>query len=172
MGRSESEATYGKTNCRGREPLINRLHQQATEQRSTKSELLEVCSQWLREGWNPHCDSVVSGSQEDQRCLSAPELPGIRAGKPAANTEPRSGLSPRGCHKLIRGTAGPLLFEQRKLGRLSFPLSPHPREELRRSPLREAIESGDSKRALCQRQKCSVPGQVSAECGQRPGRQE
>ena len=57
---------------------------------------------WLSVGWNPSWDSVVSGSsgsQKDQGCPSAAELPGIRLGKPAANSEARSGLSAQGCHK-------------------------------------------------------------------------
>jgi len=65
----------------------------------------EEMNNWKRGdgGWNLHCDSVVSApsdSQKDRGCLSAAELPGIGAGKPAAEMEPRRGLSARGCHKL------------------------------------------------------------------------
>lgn len=57
----------------------------------------------LKHGQNLRWDNVVSGSlesQEDWRCQSVTEFPGIRLGKAAAVRGPRSGLSPWGCHKL------------------------------------------------------------------------
>ena len=52
-------------------------------------------------GCYPRWVSVVSGflgSQEDWRCLSVAGFPGIGVGKPAAISEPKSGLSAWGCH--------------------------------------------------------------------------
>ena len=105
MRRSESEAIFGRIDGGGG-ASVGRFWQ-VIEPRSTKSELLEsaplrdvtLVAKW---GVEPSWDSVVSGpsgSQKDRGCLSAAELPGIGAGKPAAETEPRRGLSARGCHK-------------------------------------------------------------------------
>ena len=56
--------------------------------------------------WSPGRDSVVSGhagSQKDQGWLSVAELAGIRAGKLATETEPRSELSAWGYLEPVTG---------------------------------------------------------------------
>ena len=40
-----------------------------------REDLARKVLRWV--GWNLRCDSVVSGSQEDKRCLSVAEFPGM-----------------------------------------------------------------------------------------------
>ena len=60
-------------------------------------------------GGSPHGVTVAptpTGSQKDQGCLSAAELAGIRAGKPATATKLRSELSARGYLVPVAGWVG------------------------------------------------------------------
>ena len=113
MQRSESEAVYGKINHREEGASISQLPESdiaAQHKVSTFRSLLwwgtsapERCSDG-KAGQNPVWNNVVSGSpgsQKEQGCPSAnaAEFPVIRAGKSAAISEPRSGLSAQGRHQ-------------------------------------------------------------------------
>ena len=129
-------------------------------------------------GQNLRWDSVVSrflGSQGDQECLSAAEVPDIRAGKPAAISKPRRGLSAQRCHKPQTTTLLVITLQAgAQQAAKPSPLPTHSSLILGRSGTSVSHRSLQGLKTpngvVCLRG--SVTGWVSMECGWRPGRHE